>query len=180
MAEETDNCYICLAPGSEEDPFADPLPCACTGTIKLHNSCLEELIRNTTKCGICKQLWSSIGTVRRTYWPSGRLQSEGTYVNDKLNGTFKTYFNNGQLWKEYNCDNGILDGPMKEYFSNGQLMYEVRYIYGMKQGIERAYFEDGRLNAVFNWTQGTWANRQYKRYRYNDETGETFVETVTM
>lgn len=180
MAEEQDNCYICIGPGSEDEPFADPLPCACTGTIKLHNNCLEELIRNTTKCGICKQLWPLNGTVRRTYYPHGLLESEGIYVNDKLNGTYKKYYANGQLWQEYTCDNGILDGPKKEYYTNGQLMYECMYVFGVMEGVERAYYEDGRLKAVFNWIHGTWQNNRYTRYKYNDVTGETFVETVIM
>jgi len=175
-----DNCYICLASGSEEDPFIDPLPCSCKGSIKLHNSCQQELMRTTTKCGICKQIWPLVADIRRTYYPGGILESEGTYINNKLNGSYKKYYLNAQLWEEYNCDNGILDGSKKEYYSNGQLMYERIYLYGIQQGQERVYFEDGRLKAVFNWIGGKWENNLYKRYRYNDETGETFVETVTI
>ncbi len=54
MASEEEKCYICFEEQSEENKFADPNPCNCRGTIKIHNTCFDTLTKEYDTCGICK------------------------------------------------------------------------------------------------------------------------------
>ncbi len=109
MATTDELFYICFDKATEGDPFADPNPCICKGTIKLHTTCAKEIMNNTESCSICKAKWPEfIGTgVKRTLWPDGKLKEEIQYVN------------------------GVRDGPYKKYDPDGELRIEVNYVNGL-------------------------------------------------
>lgn len=44
--------------------------------------------------------------IKKTYYPSGKLESEGNYVNGVKHGVYKEFFEDGTLWKEWNFVNG--------------------------------------------------------------------------
>ena len=39
--------------------------------------------------------------IRKTYYPSGELETVGEYVNGQRDGYYKEYYKSGQLWKEW-------------------------------------------------------------------------------
>ncbi len=83
---------------------------------------------------------------RKTYWENGKLQSELSYKNDKLNGRAVWYFENGLMEQEaYYLDN-VLNGSMKRWYSNGRLETESVYINGKLEGPAKTF--DGRGNLI--------------------------------
>ncbi len=57
MAEQG-ACYICLDDSQEESPFVTPNPCKCKGTIRIHETCLEQVMNHRRNCGICKTIYA--------------------------------------------------------------------------------------------------------------------------
>ena len=83
--------------------------------------------------------------VRKEYYPSGKLKSEGNVVDGKKGGIHKEYYENGQLWIEDNYKNGKLDGLSKIYYESGQLWIEENYKNDKKNGVYREYYKTGGL-----------------------------------
>ena len=139
-------CCICHVEETEECRFVDPNPCACKGTNKIHYNCLEELIRITDTCGVCRRLFRYNFTgVKREFWPNGQLQEEEHFVNGQSEGSYRYYNHDGQLIIECNYVNGKLDGCFKRYYYEGQLQEECIYVNGVKEGISNTYYSNGQL-----------------------------------
>jgi antitoxin component YwqK of YwqJK toxin-antitoxin module len=51
-------CYICLDESQSESPFVNPNPCKCKGTIRIHESCLTQVMDYRKYCGICKTIYA--------------------------------------------------------------------------------------------------------------------------
>lgn len=90
----------------------------------------------------------------RTYYPTGEVQSELSYVNDVLEGSSVWYYRNGNVMTEKNYDNGILNGWIKEYYDSGLIKEEYEVREGIKDGIDRAYYENGGLKHVYYFSKG--------------------------
>lgn len=172
---DQDTCYICLDVASETNLFMEPNPCNCRGTIKIHQTCYDEMQVYSQSCGICTSLRN--GTFR-TYWPNGRLRTENNYVDELFHGPQKYYLETGELLKEeqYEQDalrslksyyrNGNLEveltcdwaeevhGFYKKYYENGYLKSRVMYEYGKREGLFKSYNEDGYLKFVAYYTRG--------------------------
>lgn len=84
---------------------------------------------------------------------SGKLQSEGLYVNEKKHGEWKFYNTDSIVIAEEVYVNGTPSGTWKTYYANGALLEEVAYENGEKHGSWKQYFYDGLLK-----TQGTYKN----------------------
>jgi antitoxin component YwqK of YwqJK toxin-antitoxin module len=127
--EESILCYICYENESKENPYAsDPNPCTCKGSIVIHKSCLENVIKTSRKCSICKSkynlkylpnkdgrelivLTSNYGE-RIEYTINERGEKHGSYIE-------KNAF--GQTVILHSYINGIMEGPYVEYYQNGQI-----------------------------------------------------------
>ena len=64
---------------------------------------------------------------RKFYYPSGKISSEGNFVNDKPDGTWKSYYENGVLKSEGDRKNTILEGVWKFYDEKGHQSSEHHY-----------------------------------------------------
>ncbi len=90
----------------------------------------------------------------KTYYPTGEVQSELSYVNDVLEGNSIWYYQNGNVMIEKNYNNGILNGRLKEYYNSGLVKEEYEVRDGIKDGIDRAYYENGGLKYVYYFSKG--------------------------
>ena len=63
----------------------------------------------------------------RAYNSDGKLTSEATYVNDKLEGPFRSWYPNGQLKNLANYKAGKLDGESLYYNDAGKIVYRYTY-----------------------------------------------------
>lgn len=101
--------------------------------------------------------------VKRTYYPSGKLQWESTYKCGRLNGISKLFRETGELWKEENYLNGKKHGPEKEYFDGTSTLYkagqweETKYENGKKQQTIR-YRNNGDWDSIVNYKNGELQN----------------------
>lgn len=51
-------CYICLDESQTDSPFVTPNPCKCRGTIRIHDTCLTQVMHYRRYCGICKTIYA--------------------------------------------------------------------------------------------------------------------------
>lgn len=65
--------------------------------------------------------------MQSTYYDNGQKQSEGFYLNGKLQGSYMTWYENGTISSVIQYVNGRREGPTVEYYQNGEKWREVRY-----------------------------------------------------
>jgi len=77
--------------------------------------------------------------------------SEGLYVNEKKEGTWKYFNPDSVVIAEEKYVNGIPDGVWKTFYANGSLYEEITYVKGLKEGPWIQYFYDGpvKTKAVY-------------------------------
>lgn len=96
----------------------------------------------------------------KSYYADGTVQSEASYVNDVLDGSYITYYSNGKVKAEKNYSQGILDGYVREYYENGVMKEEYLVKLGIKDGSYKTYFENGQLKELINYSDGILTSRQ--------------------
>jgi antitoxin component YwqK of YwqJK toxin-antitoxin module len=75
---------------------------------------------------------------------NGNITSEGTYVNNKMEGEFRAYYPDGKIFMKAFYKNGLLDGISYLYFLNGKVQKETKYERN-KIIFIREYDKDGNL-----------------------------------
>ena len=75
---------------------------------------------------------------------NGNITSEGTYVNNKMEGEFRAYYPDGKIFMKAFYKNGLLDGISSLYFLNGKVQKETKYERN-KIIFIREYDKDGNL-----------------------------------
>ena len=88
----------------------------------------------------------------RTYYMSGELQGEGTFVTlDKeddaksvFSGSITTYYKNGKPEELKTYKDGKLDNEYTSFYANGFVREHFFLNNGMKEGVMAAFTEDGR------------------------------------
>jgi hypothetical protein len=83
----------------------------------------------------------------KAYYPSGELNVELNYSNNKKNGEAKYYFSNGKLEAEVNYIDDLLDGESKHFFENGTLKSKTYWNHGREYGSAFFYDNKGRLTS---------------------------------
>ena len=75
---------------------------------------------------------------------NGNIASEGTYVNNKMEGEFRAYYPDGKIMMKAFYKNGLLDGITFLYFPNGLVQKETKYEQN-KIIFNRVYDKTGKL-----------------------------------
>ena len=76
----------------------------------------------------------SFAEAKKKFYPSGKLKSEQSYINGKLEGIGKGYYESGKLQWEETYKNGKLEGIAKGYYESGKLQAEANFKNGKKHG----------------------------------------------
>ncbi|NTW26043.1 MAG: toxin-antitoxin system YwqK family antitoxin, partial [Lentimicrobium sp.] len=86
-----------------------------------------------------------------TFYRSGVKMSEGLYINEKRDGSWKFYNEEGVLISEEVYNNGVAEGTWKTYYANKAILEEMNYHNGVKEGVWKQYFFDGpvKINATY-------------------------------
>lgn len=86
--------------------------------------------------------------VKKTYFPSGKIETYGHYLNDSVPvDTFYIFYENGNLERKIALNSfGKLNGITQLYFENGIDKRTSNYINGLIQGIETNYDSIGNLD----------------------------------
>jgi len=106
--------------------------------------------------------------IRKEEYPSGKLRSETTYVNDKKQGPEREYYENGNLKRESNYVENRRQGSSKEYYEDGTLQAEYNYEDGYIEGTVIRYHKNGKIATKAQYKQ----NKQVSFGEYFNEKGE--------
>ncbi len=90
----------------------------------------------------------------KTYYPSGKVHTEESYVDDVKDGSFYTYYENGNLLEEKNYSTGVLNGWMRTFYESGLLREEVYIENGIRNGVDKLYYSNGALAQVRSYSNG--------------------------
>ncbi len=117
--------------------------------------------------------------VKKTFYANGVIQSERTYLLDKLEGVSKFYDELGRLVREENYKNNILDGVVKEFYPNSTLKSEMPYTQGKKNGVAKTYNEQGLVESESTFENDVLVGL-VKLYTYypEGELKETYTTTI--
>jgi TonB family protein len=90
----------------------------------------------------------------KTFYASGKVESEINYSNNIRNGEAKFYFENGNLEKTLTYVNGRVDGIVKEFYDNGKLKLSYTVVNGKKDGPVSFFKEDGSFINDITYEKG--------------------------
>lgn len=139
---------------------------------------------------------AAIIDIRQEFYENGNLRMEGSYVNNKKNGTFREYNQEGKQINAYIFENeirtgeGMIDsigrrqGPWKLYYTNGALRAEGAYKDGKRDGPWAFYFQNGKLeqkgtykedlpSGAWKWFYISGATHREENYRKGKEDGHS-------
>jgi antitoxin component YwqK of YwqJK toxin-antitoxin module len=163
--EDTIQCYICYEDESKNNPYvAEPSPCICKGSIVIHKSCLENVLKTSRNCSICKTKYNlkylpqkdgrelietSESGNRIEYTINERGEKHGSYIvkntdgrtillqsyiNGIMEGPYVEYYQNGQIKSVCKCRNNKIEGEFCEWYEDGSILEESNYKDGKKHG----------------------------------------------
>ena len=194
--EPVATCYICYEDETPSDPYVEPSPCSCTGSIKLHVSCFKEINRRSNTCGICKSKYEVhdialaysetladgyriegkrmqisrvlVGEIRH-YYPSGsKYIVEQRLPNGLLHGKYKEYHENGIHRRIGYYKNGEMYGPWATYYETGLTKSVIEYDEDEYHGTYIEYFEDGSVNVRCKYDNGCRDGEYVQFYENGD------------
>lgn len=99
----------------------------------------------------------------KIFFPSGAVQLDGVYRDDKKNGYFKEYDENGQLLsvKKYVNDVEEKEAPelaslsiKTDYYPSGKVKTVASYNGDVPQGVRREFDESGKITAGYIFHKG--------------------------
>ena len=113
-------------------------------------------------------LFSACDDVRTEEYPSGKIRSQTTYVNDKKEGPEKEFYENGNVKREATYKNDRREGIVREYYEDGSLEVEYNYSDGYIDGLVTRYHKNGKVASKAPYKQ----NKQIAFGETFDENGE--------
>ena len=127
----------------------------------------------------------------RTYYMSGELQGEGSFVvldgkddaKSQFTGTLTTYFKDGQVEQKKTYLAGQLSGEYTSYYNNGNVKEHFFMKQGKKMGVGASFTENGRVCTLTPYKndipEGFYvvvdADGNYSKYSLADH--QTILET---
>jgi len=99
-----------------------------TKTVKIEVQFVQGL-----KEGLCK-----------TWFKSGKPESQKPYKANKLEGTAISWFESGSVERKVDFANDRKNGMFTTYFANGQIKEQGSYKLGKKEGIHKGWYETGK------------------------------------
>jgi antitoxin component YwqK of YwqJK toxin-antitoxin module len=190
-------CYICYEEESADNPYIDPSPCACTGSIKLHIACFRELKSRTQTCSICKSPFGDVDFIiscdfvekasghryvgkrlaisgkfagpLTVYYPSGAVYKTKPYTNNGvLHGCYTELYECGQIKEVGHYRRGSLQGPYMTYYESGIVRSMTEYENNARHGSSIEYFEDGGVRNRCKYMNGQQTGEYVEFYDFGD------------
>ena len=104
----------------------------------------------------------------RTWYESGKLQSEVKVENGKKEGMFVSWYENGQKKDEVPYVGGVREGKTREWHENGQLKFEGEYVDDELEGKAIWWTSKGQKDHEGNLVSGEQTLHQRQRIRHMD------------
>lgn len=105
----------------------------------------------------------------KTFYPSKKLKSEGSYKNNKPLGVFTVFFENGKLKAQMDYQPDFITCKSVLYDSLGYKVGEGIYVNKTKEGEWKYFSEDGNIRSIENYSKGV-LNGPYKVF-YQETNG---------
>lgn len=161
MTQES-QCYVCYESQTDATPFAlSPPPCICTGTIKIHATCLSQIIKKTRNCSICKTKYNLHYLPQRNNLELiiesleyGRQIEYTVNSSGEKHGISIVKNRDGNIVSKYSYIDGKLDGPFIEYYWNGHMKFLGKYKNGLQEGDYCEWYEDGTILEESKYVDG--------------------------
>ena len=96
------------------------------------------------------------------YYPSGTLEWNIPFKDNKINGLRKSYFESGQLREITPYTDGRRNGIEKGYYPSGQVKYMNFYENDLKEKMSIEYYENGNARRTTHWKHGLKDGREYE------------------
>ncbi len=96
----------------------------------------------------------SVSEIKKEYYPSGKLESETPYTDNKRNGIQRHYYESGKVAYETTYIDGKKNGIQREYRESGKAWYEAHFTNGKLNGIQKFYDESGNVSREIHHTDG--------------------------
>jgi antitoxin component YwqK of YwqJK toxin-antitoxin module len=88
------------------------------------------------------------------YFPSGKKNAEGKYVNEKKEGLWRFFSEFDEaLVSEEIYSGGLKDGPAKTFYAGKTVVETITWKKGLRDGVWTQYYDDGKIKL-----QGTYKN----------------------
>ncbi len=125
---------------------------------------------------LCDSVLAQQPTVKKLYYPNGKLRAEMGYIGETPSGFFREYTEKGQVRVEEYYINGKMDSVRREYYESGQLKSEARFRNGLRQGEVREFYEDGKIQSRATYRNDTLIS--FVKYYFYHPNGRLREETA--
>ena len=88
------------------------------------------------------------------YHSTGKIYSETTYRNGKLDGVSTVWYENGQIMSTIHYNDGIGDGLETLWYENGQKESEIVWKGFIMSGPNTYWYENGQMKSKTNYKDG--------------------------
>jgi uncharacterized protein len=106
----------------------------------------------------------------KDFYPSGKLQAEGQYTDNRRSGQWKFYNESEKGEQTGSFNNGRPDGMWRWYYENGSLLREEEYYQGQRDGAYAEYSKNGDIIAKGQYSDGEKNGEwKYKSENYTEE-----------
>jgi antitoxin component YwqK of YwqJK toxin-antitoxin module len=136
---------------SLDNPYTDnPVPCKCKGSIVIHKACLDNLIKNSRKCSICKSKYNihylpskdGLELIRETEI-NGDVTEYTVDEDEEYHGEYTLRKSTGELMMHCYYVHGELHGEFKSWYKNGQIESHCNCLNNRIEGVYKAWYENG-------------------------------------
>jgi antitoxin component YwqK of YwqJK toxin-antitoxin module len=174
-AEEKPLCYICYDPSTIAEPFLQPSPCACSGSIHLHYSCFLKIQQHNraASCSICKRPYSEVSTTEDY---EEIVEEDGTHyrvtgtrcrLTGKKDGLTVYYYSDGGHKRCVEYKNDEREGMFEEYYESGILAIKGRYYKNNRYDLFKEYYPSGELRLEAYYRDGKLHGEYTEYYESN-------------
>ena len=170
-------CYICYEASSQAQPFIEPSPCSCSGSIHLHYSCFQKIQEHNPapNCSICKRPYKEITTIEdyEEIVEEGGIHYRVTGTRSRITGAkdglIVYYYPDGGHKRCVEYVEDKQHGMFEEYFESGILAVKTTYRTGHRHGKCLEFHSGGTTRIESNYHHGT-LHGEYTEYYENGKT----------
>jgi antitoxin component YwqK of YwqJK toxin-antitoxin module len=116
----------------------------------------------------------------KVWWEDGKLQEEGQYINDVVEGLQRTYsYESGKLQFETNFINGVVEGLSKNWHDDGSVKGLTIRKNGKKEGMKFEWHPNGKIkeemeyrNDLLNGKHKMWYDNEKLEYECSFKDGK--------
>lgn len=103
--------------------------------------------------------------VKKAYYQSGQLKSEGTFRNGVQDGNYRIYYQNGNLKQRGKYNSGVLVDTVYDYFESGKIEVKTPYQNGKINGEAISFYDDGSVFSKVNFKDNNRYGDAYYYYK---------------